>query len=165
MSSMRPWDITHLLTGILVMLGVAGAQDQGRDVAGIKPQPPSDWSVVQAVPAGTRVAIGLSEGNLIRGRLELASSDAIVLRQKGSMRRFSRGAVKLVRVRKPYSQRAWKWTLLVAGGIFAINYLWISEVFYDHIRGINELWAAGTAAPALIAGLRINRMQTIYEVK
>ena len=130
-----------------------------------KDKPSSDWSVVQSVPAGRRVAVKLSNSKTVKGVVESVTADSITLHRKGGIESFPAASVRQFRVRKSYNERPVGWTVTAAAAtVMGVVIPAAGGGSFD--EGALEAWlliSAGVTAVAGAIGFRINRMRLIYE--
>lgn len=134
------------------------------------------WASVLTIPAGTRISIRLLDGEaregsrLLKGTLELADEESVVLRAKDSgQESVPKAAIRRLKVFQPVGKRAVAWfttgsvtTFMLAG--------------FPHLTpGSADPWgrehvpvflaiAAAAAVPVALIALRAKRRRTVYQV-
>ena len=134
----------------------------------------SDWSAVQAVQSGKRVAVVLYDDEAPRGARKISgrfasatAGDLTVLLPDGQSRTLERRAVRRVRAVRPIKRRRAGWIVAgIVGGSWQAFMNWYSqmntgdELSAGFMAGLHGL----VTLPTLFAALRTTAMGEIYNI-
>jgi hypothetical protein len=117
------------------------------------PTVPTDWSVVQALAAGTELAVDLGDRRIRYGRLESVSATGLAIRGRRSRDLLSRQQIERVSTRTATgASRPIARTALIAATIAGALIL-TAKMMEENPRPDGGKWTFFTAATAAGAGL------------
>ena len=132
------------------------------------------WASVRTIPAGTRISIRLLDGEargrprLLKGILESADEDSVVLRTKDSgLESVPRAAIRKLKVFQPVGRRTVAWittgsvTTFMLAGFPHLTPASADPWGREH-RSIFLSIAAAVAVPVALIALRATRYRTVY---
>ena len=130
----------------------------------------ASWSNVLDIPVGARVTVRLLEEDrsgqrLVRGTLESATPDAIVVQPKKSeVRSIPRSSIQKVGVFAPVSKRnrAWIATGAAVFGLVVGMYGGETGTPTPKEVGLATLLAAAIVAPVALVTFRLTRTKTVF---
>lgn len=150
----------HWMAALLLLTGPLA-------MAGVK----SDWSAVQAVQPGKRMAVVLYDDEAPRGARKISgrfasatAGDVTVLLPDGQSRTLERQAVRKVRSVRPIKRRRAGWIVAgIVGGSWQAFMNWVhqtDELSVGFMAGMHGL----VTLPTLFAALKTTAMGEIYNV-
>lgn len=133
------------------------------------------WASVLTIPTGTRISVRLLNGEtragrrLLKGTLESAEEDSIVLRTKDSgLESVPRAAIRKLKVFQPIGKRSVAW--ITTGGVITFMLTGFPQLTpgsanpwdSEHLPILLAI-AAAAAVPVALIALRATRYRTVYQ--
>ena len=133
------------------------------------------WESVRTIPAGMRISIRLLDGEirggprLLKGTLESADADSVVLRTKHSgLESVPRAAIRKLKVFQSVGKRSVAW--ITTGGVTTFMLAGFPQLTPgsanpwdgEHLPILLAI-AAAVAVPVALIALRATRYRTVYQ--